>query len=152
MLALNSTIEAARAGDAGRGFAVVANQVKELAKQTAKATHDIAEKITTIQNDASISILAIEEINNLLGGLVKNSLTVSSGVNQQNGASNAITQKVVQSNSTIQELVKKMEEVKNMEQQNLTLVQGSLQEVEQLVGLANKMQGQVNKFKLKLVA
>src|SRR5262249_45455688 len=51
LLALNATIEAARAGEAGKGFAVVANEVKELAKATARATEDIGQRIEAIQAD-----------------------------------------------------------------------------------------------------
>ncbi len=50
LLALNATIEAARAGEAGKGFAVVANEIKELAKQTSGATHEIKQHIDSIQN------------------------------------------------------------------------------------------------------
>ena len=71
-LALNATIEAARAGETGKGFAVVANEVKELAKGTARATEDISDKVNAIQADSTNAVEAIgktsvimEEINHI---------------------------------------------------------------------------------------
>ena len=62
LLALNATIEAARAGEAGKGFAVVASEVKELSRQTAKATEDIAEKSTGIQKAVTTVVESISHI------------------------------------------------------------------------------------------
>ncbi|MEK7821000.1 MAG: methyl-accepting chemotaxis protein, partial [Pseudomonadota bacterium] len=50
LLALNATIEAARAGDAGKGFAVVAGEVKNLSSQTARATHEVSEVVSTLMS------------------------------------------------------------------------------------------------------
>ena len=62
LLALNATIEAARAGEAGRGFAVVASEVKSLAVQTATATEDIANHILAVQTSTSSAVEAIRLI------------------------------------------------------------------------------------------
>ena len=94
LLALNATIEAARAGEAGKGFAVVANEVKELAKQTAKATEDISRKIEAIQGDTKNAVSAISQISGVIKQVNDISNTIATAVEEQNATTNEMARNV----------------------------------------------------------
>jgi methyl-accepting chemotaxis protein len=96
LLALNATIEAARAGEAGKGFAVVANEVKELAKQTAKATEEIGQKIDAIQTDTKGAVQAIAEIGTIINQINDISNSIASAVEEQTVTTNEISRNVAE--------------------------------------------------------
>ncbi len=91
MLALNATIEAAGAGDAGKGFAVVAGEVKELAKQSAEATDEIAGQIEEIQSSTGEVVGAIEEIGKIINDIAGINQTIAAAVEQQSATVSEIS-------------------------------------------------------------
>lgn len=90
LLALNATIEAASAGEAGKGFAVVANEVKELAKQTAAATGEIARQVEEMQASTGTAIEAIGKITGIIDEVNVISQTIVSAVEEQSATVNEI--------------------------------------------------------------
>jgi methyl-accepting chemotaxis protein len=106
LLALNATIEAARAGEAGKGFAVVANEVKELAKQTAKATEEISQKIEAIQGDTKGAVKAIEEIGTIIGQINDIANSIASAVEEQTVTTNEIGRSVTEASKGVGDIAK----------------------------------------------
>jgi methyl-accepting chemotaxis protein len=94
LLALNATIEAARAGEAGRGFAVVASEVKALASQTAKATEEIGTQIGAMQAATGESVNAIKEIGGTIGRISEIASTIAAAVEEQGAATAEIARNV----------------------------------------------------------
>ncbi|HNM45341.1 methyl-accepting chemotaxis protein, partial [Plasticicumulans sp.] len=94
LLALNATIEAARAGEAGKGFAVVASEVKDLARDTARATDDIGQRIGSIQADTGQVVDAIEQIRQTIAEVNRIATMIASAVEEQSVTTREISRSV----------------------------------------------------------
>lgn len=111
LLALNATIEAARAGEAGRGFAVVASEVKSLASQTAKATDEISSHIAGMQEATQESVAAIKEIGGTIGQISKIAGNIAAAIEQQSNATTEIARNVQNAASGTAEIAESISEV-----------------------------------------
>jgi methyl-accepting chemotaxis protein len=96
LLALNATIEAARAGEAGKGFAVVAHEVKELAKETAKATEHISQKVEAIQSITRRAVTAIAKISGIIGQINDIQTAIASAVEQQTATIHEVSRNIAE--------------------------------------------------------
>lgn len=149
LLALNATIEAARAGEAGKGFAVVANEVKELAKQTAKATEDISRKIEAIQGDTKSAVAAIGQIGEVIKQVNDISNTIATAVEEQNATTNEMARNVAEAARGSSEITKNISGVAQAAQSTAHGAGDSSKAAGSLAEMSTKLRELVAQFRLE---
>lgn len=116
LLALNATIEAARAGEAGRGFAVVASEVKSLASQTAKATDEISGQVAEVQNTTGGAVAVIEVITQTISRINEISAAIAASVEEQASVTQSISSNMQVAAKGVADITSNMSEIAHVTQ------------------------------------
>lgn len=148
LLALNATIEAARAGEAGRGFAVVANEVKELAKQTAKATEEITTKIGAIQDSSKGAVVAIGGISKVIEQINGISMIIAAAVEEQTATTNEVSRVMQESSGAVDGITALVRSVAGAAQESATGAGQTLEAAKGLSALAESLKALVKKIEV----
>jgi len=147
LLALNATIEAARAGEAGKGFAVVANEVKELAKETAKATEDISQKVEAIQGDTRGAVDAINQISAVIKQINDIQASIASAVEEQTDTANEINRNISEAAKGSAEIAQNITNVAQAAKSTSVGANDTQRAADELARMAASLQKLISQFK-----
>ncbi|MGY2002748.1 methyl-accepting chemotaxis protein [Blastococcus sp. SYSU DS1024] len=146
LLALNATIEAARAGEAGKGFAVVASEVKELAQETARATEDISKRVEAIQGDTAGAVEAISRISAVIGEINDFQATIAAAVEEQTATTNEMNRNVAEAASGSQDIAAAISGLAAGTQETNQRVEDAQRAATELARMSGELQGAVARF------
>jgi methyl-accepting chemotaxis protein len=146
LLALNATIEAARAGEAGKGFAVVASEVKELAQETARATEDISKRVEAIQADTAGAVEAIGQISAVIGEINDFQSTIAAAVEEQTATSNEMNRNVAEAASGTRDITTAINGLASGTQETNARVADAQAAATELARMSSELQEAVARF------
>jgi len=147
LLALNATIEAARAGEAGKGFAVVANEVKELARETARATEEIGGKIEAMQGDTRRAVAAIAEIGSVIERIDDLQTKIAAAVEEQSVTTSEISRNIVEATTGSTEIAENIVQVAQAAQSTAEGASNTQLSSQELARMAQALQRLVDDYK-----
>lgn len=146
LLALNATIEAARAGEAGKGFAVVADEVKELARKTARSSQDIARRIESIQADTGEAVDAIAQITSIIERINDIQTVIAAAVEEQAATTSEIGRSVTEAATGSTEIARSITGVAEAAQETTQGAVDTHRAAEELARLSGELLALVGRF------
>lgn len=141
ILALNASVESARAGAAGKGFAVVADEVRNLANKSAEAAKVssslINETISAVHNGTSIVEEAAQSIYKI-GDSTQEIAAIVSGISDM----------AIDQDMAVAQVKNSIDEISSVVQTNASMAEETAAASEELSGQALMLEELVNKFQL----